>query len=190
MIIVQIVHLIIVQIVDVDEKNQILTTNCWLTQVWNDTHLTWNYSGTAAICHIWTQFALEYIPIRHSSCFPEFFLSNISLVRQGFETLSLAQILEEWGISVFPLWRFGGPMWYFTTSKFLYLSCHNMLVSGDLVAKNVNWNCQIWSWLLAFSYCQWKLLNLTYKKLLGSFEWCVGSWLNYKILVNMSCKIL
>ncbi|XP_023342572.1 neuronal acetylcholine receptor subunit alpha-10 isoform X2 [Eurytemora carolleeae] len=32
------------QIVDVDEKNQILTTNCWLTQVWNDTHLTWNYS--------------------------------------------------------------------------------------------------------------------------------------------------
>jgi nicotinic acetylcholine receptor len=22
------------QIVDVDEKNQILTTNCWLTQVW------------------------------------------------------------------------------------------------------------------------------------------------------------
>ena len=47
--IVQIVHLIIVQIVDVDEKNQILTTNCWLTQVWNDTHLTWNYSGTSAI---------------------------------------------------------------------------------------------------------------------------------------------
>lgn len=32
------------QIVDVDEKNQILTTNCWLTQIWNDTHLTWNYT--------------------------------------------------------------------------------------------------------------------------------------------------
>ena len=52
--IVHIVHLIIVQIVDVDEKNQILTTNCWLTQVWNDTHLTWNYSGTSAIYRIST----------------------------------------------------------------------------------------------------------------------------------------
>lgn len=29
-------------IVDVDEKNQILTTSCWLTQVWNDVHLHWN----------------------------------------------------------------------------------------------------------------------------------------------------
>ena len=34
-------------IIDVDEKNQILTMNCWITQVWNDTHLTWNTS------HFW-----------------------------------------------------------------------------------------------------------------------------------------
>ncbi|KAK2713855.1 hypothetical protein QYM36_009668 [Artemia franciscana] len=27
-----------------DEKNQILTTNCWLTQSWTDTHLQWNAS--------------------------------------------------------------------------------------------------------------------------------------------------
>ena len=32
------------QIIDVDEKNQILTTNCWITQEWNDTHLRWNAS--------------------------------------------------------------------------------------------------------------------------------------------------
>ncbi|XP_045124559.1 neuronal acetylcholine receptor subunit alpha-10-like [Portunus trituberculatus] len=31
-------------IIDVEEKNQILTTNCWLTQVWSDAHLTWNAS--------------------------------------------------------------------------------------------------------------------------------------------------
>lgn len=31
-------------IIDVDERNQILTTNCWLTQKWNDSHLTWNSS--------------------------------------------------------------------------------------------------------------------------------------------------
>ncbi|XP_034234744.1 neuronal acetylcholine receptor subunit alpha-10-like [Thrips palmi] len=31
-------------IIDVDEKNQILTTNCWLTQIWKDHHLRWNSS--------------------------------------------------------------------------------------------------------------------------------------------------
>ena len=30
------------QIIDVDEKNQILTTNCWIKTIWKDTHLTWN----------------------------------------------------------------------------------------------------------------------------------------------------
>ncbi|KAK9685633.1 Neurotransmitter-gated ion-channel ligand binding domain [Popillia japonica] len=29
-------------IIDVDEKNQILTTNCWITQKWVDHHLKWN----------------------------------------------------------------------------------------------------------------------------------------------------
>ena len=36
-------------IIDVDEKNQILTVNCWLSQVWNDTHLTWNASDFGGI---------------------------------------------------------------------------------------------------------------------------------------------
>ena len=31
-------------IIDVDEKNQILTVNCWVTQSWTDYHLTWNAS--------------------------------------------------------------------------------------------------------------------------------------------------
>ncbi|GJQ86089.1 putative neurotransmitter-gated ion-channel transmembrane region [Trypoxylus dichotomus] len=31
-------------IIDVDEKNQILTTNCWITQKWVDHHLKWNAS--------------------------------------------------------------------------------------------------------------------------------------------------
>ena len=31
-------------IIDVDEKNQILTMNCWITQQWVDAHLTWNAS--------------------------------------------------------------------------------------------------------------------------------------------------
>ncbi|KAK7021743.1 Neuronal acetylcholine receptor subunit alpha-3, partial [Halocaridina rubra] len=32
-----------------DEKNQILTTNCWLTQIWTDAHLTWNASDFGGI---------------------------------------------------------------------------------------------------------------------------------------------
>ena len=35
-----------------DEKNQILTVNCWLTQIWNDTHLTWNASDFGGITNI------------------------------------------------------------------------------------------------------------------------------------------
>ncbi|KAL3266843.1 hypothetical protein HHI36_010994 [Cryptolaemus montrouzieri] len=36
-------------IIDVDEKNQILTTNCWITQIWKDYHLRWNASDFAGI---------------------------------------------------------------------------------------------------------------------------------------------
>ncbi|XP_008546274.2 neuronal acetylcholine receptor subunit alpha-7 [Microplitis demolitor] len=36
-------------IIDVDEKNQILTTNCWVTQTWTDYHLRWNASDFAGI---------------------------------------------------------------------------------------------------------------------------------------------
>ncbi|XP_069952220.1 neuronal acetylcholine receptor subunit alpha-10 isoform X2 [Cherax quadricarinatus] len=36
-------------IIDVDEKNQILTTNCWLTQIWTDAHLTWNSTDFGGI---------------------------------------------------------------------------------------------------------------------------------------------
>lgn len=32
-----------------DEKNQILTTNCWVTQIWTDHHLKWNASEFAGI---------------------------------------------------------------------------------------------------------------------------------------------
>ncbi|CAG0886492.1 unnamed protein product [Cyprideis torosa] len=32
------------QIIDMDERNQILTTNCWLNEIWNDHGLRWNAS--------------------------------------------------------------------------------------------------------------------------------------------------
>ncbi|XP_048516574.1 neuronal acetylcholine receptor subunit alpha-10 isoform X1 [Dendroctonus ponderosae] len=36
-------------IIDVDEKNQILTTNCWITQIWMDYHLQWNATEYAEL---------------------------------------------------------------------------------------------------------------------------------------------
>ncbi|CAG0890050.1 unnamed protein product [Darwinula stevensoni] len=36
--------LALTQIIDVDERNQILTTNCWLKEVWKDYGLQWNAS--------------------------------------------------------------------------------------------------------------------------------------------------
>uniref|UniRef100_T1JEQ2 Uncharacterized protein n=1 Tax=Strigamia maritima TaxID=126957 RepID=T1JEQ2_STRMM len=41
--------LALTQIIDVDERNQILTTNCWLNQMWLDYNLVWNSSDFAGI---------------------------------------------------------------------------------------------------------------------------------------------
>lgn len=44
--------LALAQIIDVDERNQILTTNCWLNQVWLDVNLRWDpdkYNGIKVI---------------------------------------------------------------------------------------------------------------------------------------------
>ncbi|XP_065556207.1 neuronal acetylcholine receptor subunit alpha-10-like isoform X4 [Artemia franciscana] len=37
------------QIIDVDERNQILTTNCWLNQIWVDYSLQWNSSDFGGV---------------------------------------------------------------------------------------------------------------------------------------------
>lgn len=41
--------LALTQIIDVDERNQILTTNCWLNQMWIDYSLQWNASSFGGI---------------------------------------------------------------------------------------------------------------------------------------------
>ncbi|KAG8190481.1 hypothetical protein JTE90_016719 [Oedothorax gibbosus] len=41
--------LALTQIIDVDERNQILTTNCWLNQIWIDYGLRWNHSDFGGI---------------------------------------------------------------------------------------------------------------------------------------------
>lgn len=42
-------HKFCVTVISQDEKNQILTTNCWITQAWIDHHLRWNTSEFAGI---------------------------------------------------------------------------------------------------------------------------------------------
>ncbi|CAL1289880.1 unnamed protein product [Larinioides sclopetarius] len=41
--------LALTQIIDVDERNQILTTNCWLNQIWMDYGLVWNHTEFGGI---------------------------------------------------------------------------------------------------------------------------------------------
>jgi len=68
------------QIVDVDEKNQILTTNCWLTQVWNDTHLTWNYSDFGGVRNIRLPFMKVWRPdvILYNNADPQYNTATIN----------------------------------------------------------------------------------------------------------------
>uniref|UniRef100_A0A3Q4AFR4 Uncharacterized protein n=1 Tax=Mola mola TaxID=94237 RepID=A0A3Q4AFR4_MOLML len=44
--------LILMQIMDVDEKNQVLTTNIWLQQYWNDYYLQWNASEYPGVTNV------------------------------------------------------------------------------------------------------------------------------------------
>jgi len=38
------IDLKLTHIIDIDEKNQIMTTDVWLTQVWTDYRMQWNKS--------------------------------------------------------------------------------------------------------------------------------------------------
>ena len=49
-------------IIDVDEKNQILTMNCWITQSWRDFHLMWNKSHFGGIATIRLPFDVVWKP--------------------------------------------------------------------------------------------------------------------------------
>ncbi|KAL6113495.1 chrfam7a [Pungitius sinensis] len=42
----------LIQILDVDEKNQVLTTNIWLNMLWEDSYLLWNASDYAGVTNV------------------------------------------------------------------------------------------------------------------------------------------
>lgn len=61
-------------IIDVDERNQVLTTNCWLTQTWTDHHLEWNSSDFDGIQIIRLPFHRVWKPdiILYNNADPQF----------------------------------------------------------------------------------------------------------------------
>ncbi|XP_019867584.1 neuronal acetylcholine receptor subunit alpha-7 [Aethina tumida] len=67
-------------IIDVDEKNQILTTNCWITQIWIDHHLKWNASEFAGIKVIRIPYTRVWRPdlILYNNADPQFQSSVIN----------------------------------------------------------------------------------------------------------------
>ncbi|XP_048754412.1 neuronal acetylcholine receptor subunit alpha-10-like isoform X2 [Ostrea edulis] len=77
------------QIIDVDEKNQILTTNCWLNQMWTDYGLRWNpkdYGGIKVV-------RLPYDQIWR----PDIFLYNNADVSTYFSSISSNVIVTSQG---------------------------------------------------------------------------------------------
>ncbi|XP_064647845.1 neuronal acetylcholine receptor subunit alpha-10-like isoform X5 [Lineus longissimus] len=50
------------QIIDVDEKNQIITTNCWLNQNWYDDKFVWNSSDYGGIKEVMLPYDVAWRP--------------------------------------------------------------------------------------------------------------------------------
>ena len=57
-----VIRLLLKQIVSVDEKNQIMTTNFHLTQTWNDTRLVWNTNDFNGINIIYAPLKKMWVP--------------------------------------------------------------------------------------------------------------------------------
>ncbi|ESP04297.1 hypothetical protein LOTGIDRAFT_136425 [Lottia gigantea] len=81
--------LALAQIIDVDEKNQILTTNCWLNQIWIDYALRWDpddYGGIKVIRlpfdQVWRPDVLLYNNADVSSIFSSI-SSNVIVTSDG-----------------------------------------------------------------------------------------------------------
>ncbi|KAI7805059.1 nicotinic acetylcholine receptor alpha 2 subunit [Triplophysa rosa] len=52
----------IAQLIDVDEKNQMMTTNVWLKQEWNDYKLRWNTSDYDNVTSIRVPSEMIWVP--------------------------------------------------------------------------------------------------------------------------------
>ncbi|KAK2167529.1 hypothetical protein NP493_1271g01048 [Ridgeia piscesae] len=78
------------QIIDVDEKNQIVTTNCWLTQTWVDFNLKWSpvkYGG------------IEVVRLPHDSIWkPDILLYNNADVSSYKSTINTKVIVSSNGV--------------------------------------------------------------------------------------------
>lgn len=99
--------LALAQIIDVDERNQILTTNCWLNQVWLDVNLRWDpdkYNGIKVIripfTDVWKPDILLYNNADVTSYFSSL-SSNVIVTSEGNVTwLSMVIFKSSCGIDV------------------------------------------------------------------------------------------
>ncbi|KAJ8378603.1 hypothetical protein AAFF_G00238150 [Aldrovandia affinis] len=83
------ISMILVQIMDVDEKNQVLTTNVWLQMHWYDHYLQWNQSAYPGVKNlrfttdqIWTPDILLYNSADDK--FDSTFKTNVKVNSNGF----------------------------------------------------------------------------------------------------------
>lgn len=68
------------QLIDVDEKNQLITTNAWVSMQWIDYKLQWNESEYGGITNIRLPFQRVWKPVRSQ------FMSSTLKKRRAYQT--------------------------------------------------------------------------------------------------------
>ncbi|XP_041851754.1 neuronal acetylcholine receptor subunit alpha-10a [Melanotaenia boesemani] len=138
------------QIIDMDERNQILTAYLWIRQVWYDAHLKWNkadYDGLDTIripgSYVWRPDIVLYNSADNHFTGP--MDTNVVIRHDGqmmWDSPAITKSSCKVDVSYFP---FDGQQCRFTYGSWTYnghqLDIHNALDSADLadLVENVEW---------------------------------------------------
>ncbi|KAL1226707.1 Acetylcholine receptor subunit alpha-like [Trichinella spiralis] len=180
----------LIRIIDVDEKNQVLTTNLWLEMQWTDSKLTWNPENYAGIKklhipaeYIWTPDILLY---NCADGHPHVTINTDALVYYDGKVLwkppgiykSFCQI----DIQYFPYdlqrcyMKFGGWTYngFYLDMRQIPTSGHNLINTADEFGRNV-WRLHEGMDLSYFYESSgWDLLELTSDRHEVLYPGCCG----------------
>ncbi|NWS76774.1 ACH10 protein, partial [Crotophaga sulcirostris] len=138
------------QIIDMDERNQVLTSYLWVRQAWLDAHLTWDkdaYDGIDSIripsSYVWRPDIILYN--NADDHFSGSMETNVVLRSNGFimwDSPAITKSSCKVDVSYFP---FDGQQCRLTFGSWTYngnqIDLHNQLDTGDLTdfVENVEW---------------------------------------------------
>ncbi|RUS74599.1 hypothetical protein EGW08_017641 [Elysia chlorotica] len=166
--------LALAQIIDVDEKNQVLTTNCWLNQIWTDYNLRWDPAKYGGI---------KKLRLPHDEIWkPDIFLHNNADVSAYTTSLSSNMIVTQ----------DGNVTWF---SMFIFRSsCSINVRYFPFDAQNCTMHFASWSYdgyqlnLIRntdrgdlsnyIPNSEWELIDLTVERTVKTFSCCDEPYLD------------